>query len=150
MLNEGGEEFAIKQNSPAPAVDVFVTHKDSSAMKTVRSYTYMRCWDLFGGIISLALGSVVSFTVPFLLGVCVDAMLAGDKDKIKKYCIYMIFICIASGICSGTRGAIFNIMSYKISRNLKYDLFWYLIRKDITFFDERKTGDILSRISTDV
>jgi len=77
-------------------------------------------------------------------------MIAGDKDKIRNYCIYMIFICIISGITSGIRGAIFNIMSYKIARDIKYDLFWYLVRKDISFFDERKTGDILSRIPTDV
>lgn len=41
-------------------------------------------------------------------------------------------------------------MSYKIARDIKYDVFWYLVRKDISFFDERKTGDILSRISQDV
>lgn len=62
----------------------------------------------------------------------------------------MIGICIVSGIASGARGRIFNLMSYKIARDIKYDLFWYLVRKDVTFFDEKKTGDILSRISSDV
>jgi len=151
-LLEGGDEnqFSIKQLSKQPNIDVFVKHKDSSSIKTVRSYTWIYCFDVFCGIIALALGSVVSFTVPYLLGVCVDAMIANDKEKINRYCFYMIFICIISGATSGVRGAIFNIMSYKIARDIKYDVFWYLVRKDISFFDERKTGDILSRISQDV
>ena len=48
------------------------------------------------------------------------------------------------------RGSIFNILSYKIARDIRYDLFWYLVRKDAAFFDERKTGDMLSRIASDV
>lgn len=102
------------------------------------------------GLIALFLGSVASFAVPGLLGIVVDAMLANDEEKIRDYCLYMLIICVVSGISSGMRGAIFNMMSYKIARDIKYDLFWYLVRKDVTFFDEKKTGDILSRISSDV
>jgi len=32
---------------------------------------------------------------------------------------------------------------------LRYDIFYFLINKDVEFFDETKTGDILSRISSD-
>ena len=96
------------------------------------------------------LGAVVSFSVPALLGIVVDAMLKNEKDRIKEYCLYMLIICVISGVGSGARGAIFNIMGYKVGRDIKYDLFWYLIRKDITFFDEKRTGDIMSRISSDV
>lgn len=109
-----------------------------------------RCCDLFWGIIALALGAIVSFSVPALLGLVVDAMLKNEKEKIKDYCLFMILICIVSGIGSGARGAIFNIMGYKVGRDIKYDLFWYLIRKDVTFFDEKKTGDVMSRIASDV
>jgi len=98
----------------------------------------------------LILGAIVSFVVPALLGIVVDAMLKNEKEKIKDYCLYMLIICVVSGIGSGARGAIFNIMGYKVGRDVKYDLFWYLIRKDVTFFDERRTGDVMSRISSDV
>ena len=113
-------------------------------------YQNKYCCDIFLGLIALFLGSVASFAVPGLLGIVVDAMLKNEQDKIRDYCLYMIGICIVSGIASGARGRIFNLMSYKIARDIKYDLFWYLVRKDVTFFDEKKTGDILSRISSDV
>ena len=105
---------------------------------------------MFLGLIALFVGALAQFPVPGLLGIVVDAMLVNDQDKIRDYCLYMIGICIISGLGSGARGRIFNLMSYKIARDIKYDLFWYLVRKDVTFFDEKKTGDILSRISSDV
>jgi hypothetical protein len=32
---------------------------------------------------------------------------------------------------------------------LRYDIFYFMINKDVEFYDETKTGDILSRISGD-
>jgi len=32
---------------------------------------------------------------------------------------------------------------------IRYDLFFFVINKDVAYFDETKTGDILSRISSD-
>lgn len=36
-----------------------------------------------------------------------------------------------------------------ISHDIRYDLFYTLLRKDIGFFDENKTGELLSRMSSD-
>ena len=142
-------ESTIKQLSKAPIIDVF-KYQDKTALSTIMKYQNKYCCDIFLGLIALFLGSVASFAVPGLLGTVVDAMLKNEQQKIRDYCLYMIGICVISGIASGARGRIFNLMSYKIARDIKYDLFWYLVRKDVTFFDEKKTGDILSRISSDV
>ena len=40
------------------------------------------------------------------------------------------------------RAAIFNILSERISRNLRKDFYEKVINKDIAFFDERRTGDL--------
>jgi ABC-type multidrug transport system fused ATPase/permease subunit len=41
-------------------------------------------------------------------------------------------------------------MSEKIAQNLRYDFFYFTINKDVAFFDDIKTGEILSRLSSDV
>jgi len=88
--------------------------------------------------------------VPLLLGVVIDAMRENDMDKIKKYCIvYMIPIIAGSAIFTWVRGTTFNTMGEKIARDIRYDLFYFTINKDVGFFDENKTGAILSRISAD-
>ena len=40
------------------------------------------------------------------------------------------------------RAAIFNILSERISRNLRKDFFHAIVTKDVEFFDDRRTGDL--------
>ena len=41
-------------------------------------------------------------------------------------------------------------MSERISRNLSNDVFSSIVHKDVSFFDEKKTGEFLSRLSSDI
>lgn len=61
----------------------------------------------------------------------------------------MIPIVVGSAIFTWVRGTTFNTMGEKIAKEIRYDLFYFTINKDVTFFDENKTGAILSRISAD-
>jgi ABC-type bacteriocin/lantibiotic exporter with double-glycine peptidase domain len=81
-------------------------------------------------------GSLSSFAVPALLGLVVDAMNNKDWHLISMYCLYMLLIVVFSGIMVLIRGTTFNMMSERIAKFLRYDLFYFLINKDITFFDE--------------
>lgn len=88
--------------------------------------------------------------MPLLLGVVVDAIAEKDMDKIREYCInWMIPIVAGSAIFTWVRGTTFNTMGEKIAKEIRYDLFYFTINKDVGFFDENKTGAILSRISAD-
>lgn len=100
-------------------------------------------------MIMLVLGSAASFLVPYEIGMVVDQMTKKDWNATVITCSVMIGIIFLSGVASGLRGSVFNIMSEKIARDLRYDLFYFLIRKDIGWYDENKTGEILSRISKD-
>jgi len=61
----------------------------------------------------------------------------------------MAIICLISAICVFFRAYLFNMISEKIAKMIKYDFVTSLINKDIGFFDNQKTGDILSRIAND-
>ena len=61
----------------------------------------------------------------------------------------MLIIVLVSGFASGIRGFIFNMTSYGIARDIRYDMFYQLVRKDVGYFDTVKTGEILSRMSSD-
>lgn len=41
-------------------------------------------------------------------------------------------------------------MGERIARNLRKDYFEKIVRKDIQFFDEKRTGDLVSRLNSDV
>jgi ABC-type multidrug transport system fused ATPase/permease subunit len=61
----------------------------------------------------------------------------------------MLVIVLVSGLATAVRGATFNTISEKIANQLRYDLLYFIINKDVGFFDTQKTGDILSRLSGD-
>jgi ATP-binding cassette subfamily B (MDR/TAP) protein 10 len=41
-------------------------------------------------------------------------------------------------------------MSERLALRMRADYFENIINKDIGFFDERRTGDLLSRLNTDI
>ena len=48
------------------------------------------------------------------------------------------------------RAAIFNILSERIARNLRKDFYESLMYKDIAFYDANRTGDLISRLNSDI
>ena len=48
------------------------------------------------------------------------------------------------------RAAIYNILSERIARNLRKDFYHSLVSKDIEFFDSSRTGDLISRLNSDI
>ena len=102
-------------------------------------------------MISLIGGSFSNFAVPALIGYVVDAMKEDpvNWNDINFYCFWMMIIVLVSAGFVWVRGSTFNTMSERIAQELRYDLFYFIIHKDVAFFDETKTGDILSRISSD-
>ena len=50
----------------------------------------------------------------------------------------------------GLRAATFNILSERIACNLRKDFYESIINKDIAFFDEKRTGELVSRLNSDI
>lgn len=102
------------------------------------------------GIIFLIGGSLSDLAVPLFIGRVIDLLQKGDFDGVGTLCLYMLIIILISGICVGMRAAIFNILSERIARNLRKDFYESIVNKDIAFFDERRTGDLVSRLNSDI
>ena len=63
--------------------------------------------------------------------------------------VFMVIVVIAS-IAAGFQRYIFAAMSERIARKLRNDYYVSMMNKDIAFFDERKSGDLLSRLNSDI
>jgi len=132
-----------------PFIDV--PAQEGSALKVMLGYSGRQAIWFVIGLVSLVGGSASNFAVPALIGFVVDAMKADpvDWDAINYYCLGMMVIVIFSAVMVWIRGTTFNLMSERIAKEVRYDLFYFILHKDVAFFDETKTGDILSRISSD-
>lgn len=61
----------------------------------------------------------------------------------------MFLIVIIAGVFVGLRAVTFNTMSEKIAKELRYDYYSSVINKDVEFYEENRTGDLLSRLNAD-
>ena len=108
----------------------------------ILKYAYRECCSIVLGLIFLLGGSLSDLAVPIFIGRVIDYLPEEKFDEINELCLYMAIIICVSGICVGMRAAIFNILSERIARNLRRDFYESIMEKDVTFFDEIRTGDL--------
>jgi ATP-binding cassette subfamily B protein len=76
-------------------------------------------------------------------------MQAHDSEAITTGINYWVGTMIFSAVCACSRDIILGIASERLGESLRMRLFKSVIEKDVAFFDENRTGDICSRISSD-
>lgn len=94
-------------------------------------------------------GMVGEFASPYFIGVVIDAVNQKDMDRVRELVIYWIIINSASAVFAGIQRFVFQLITEKIGYDLRQDLFEEIIKKDVAFFDQRKTGDLISRLQAD-
>lgn len=87
--------------------------------------------------------------MPLFIGYVVSAIEKGDFDSVGLICIELFIIVFVCGIFVGLRAFNFNTMSERIARELRKDFYESVINKDVEFFENNRTGDLLSRLNSD-
>lgn len=63
---------------------------------------------------------------------------------------HWLFVIMVGGIFNGLMAWLFSIMNNKFGFLLRQELFEDVMKKDVEFFDQNKTGELLSRFNTDI
>ena len=106
-------------------------------------------WLFLLGFPFMFAGSLGEFIVPDYVGRVINALTEKDYDKTTTLLYqWMIFLAVGA-LASLIREIIFGVTSEKLGVSLRKRLFESVIDKDVGFFDDFKTGDILSRLSSD-
>ena len=61
----------------------------------------------------------------------------GVREEVSRWCLYILFICIAEFISWKLRMKAFGTMGQNVSSQLKRDLYKSILMKNIGFFDHR-------------
>jgi ABC-type bacteriocin/lantibiotic exporter with double-glycine peptidase domain len=88
--------------------------------------------------------------MPLFIGKSIDAMNRNDLEAVGSLTLILSGITIFCGFASAMKTYLFQVLSARIARNLRYDFFESMLKKDVSFYDERKSGDLCSRLSSDV
>lgn len=105
-----------------------------------------------GGMILLTLSSSLFMVFPYLAGLMVD--IAEGKSELEYSLIQvglgLFVLLLIQGAISFSRVILFAIVSENGIADIRKALYQKLISFPITFFEENKSGDLISRLTADV
>ncbi len=100
----------------------------------------------------------VSMVEPLLLAVAYEAVVEGYDDAeeagatqhtLTRVFILVLCLHVASSVFGFLAGCAAGIAGERAVSRLRYRLYEHLLAQEMSFFDSQKTGDLVSRLSTD-
>ncbi|UMZ74310.1 ABC transporter ATP-binding protein [Natranaerofaba carboxydovora] len=108
-------------------------------------------WPPFvGAFLFLGLSVVLSLVPPWLIQYGVDNIIAeGNRNLLVIFALIMIAVSLIKGIVDFLQRYLAELASQRVIHRLRSDLYSQLNRLSFFFYDEKKTGDIMSRLTSD-
>ncbi len=107
-----------------------------------------------GGMLFLVLGSLIFMIFPGAAGEMANLATGQDKYdlglKVSDFWWVFLLILASQGLLSYFRTVFFAIVSEKGMADLRKDLYNKIISQNMHFFEERRVGELTSRVTTDV
>ncbi|MFD2035077.1 ABC transporter ATP-binding protein [Belliella marina] len=109
-------------------------------------------WTFILGLLFLLLSSLTLLTFPYVAGKLIDT--ASGKswlvNDINGIAFLLLGILLVQSIFSFFRVWLFAKVSERSMRDVRISLYSQLVQLPMTFFDKRRTGELISRITADV
>ena len=138
-------------------MSVPTTDERRSAASTRRLLLLARAeWKrLAAGTVFLAIGSGASLLYPQAIRFLLDEALAAGElgpaasAAIDRVALLMGVVLAVQAVATGLRYVLFTTAGERIVTELRRELFARLLDQEIGFFDERRTGELQSRLASD-
>ena len=107
----------------------------------------------FVGLASLGLSTVTILAFPYLAGALLDVAQGKSVsyfNSIDQVALALIVVLFVQGIFSFTRVYTFALVSERSLADLRTSLYTRIIWLPFSFYDNRRVGELMSRITSDV
>eukprot|EP00747_Dinoflagellata_sp_TGD_P016302 gnl/TRDRNA2_/TRDRNA2_125020_c0_seq1.p1 gnl/TRDRNA2_/TRDRNA2_125020_c0~~gnl/TRDRNA2_/TRDRNA2_125020_c0_seq1.p1 ORF type:complete len:658 (+),score=119.57 gnl/TRDRNA2_/TRDRNA2_125020_c0_seq1:83-2056(+) len=111
-------------------------------------------WLVLGMVLlvgSLAPGLLLPLLFGRMMDVVAEPGLSTDErhTRVDRMALEMIVLLLFGAVCVLLRAFVFNVAGERVVARLRIQLFKAIVSQEIGLFDKRKTGELLSRLSTD-
>jgi ATP-binding cassette, subfamily B, bacterial MsbA len=132
----------------------------SPSVETLRSMDQLK--RLFGlvkpyrarlglALIFISLGSILGLAGPYTLQFLVDAVFVeGSVQLLNQIALILIAIFLAQSFTYFIRGYLLAFIGERVMADLRLRLFQHLQTLSLSFYNERRTGELVSRLTNDV
>lgn len=98
----------------------------------------------------LLLAATGEIFIPYYTGEVIDSIaIEKNKAKFMTSILIMTLISLGTAIATGLRGGLFTLIAARFSKRISNFLFASIVKQEIGFFDNTKTGEVVSRLTSD-
>jgi subfamily B ATP-binding cassette protein MsbA len=100
------------------------------------------------GVCILA-GSVLHFLFPYLIGVLIDSVFSNQRAAYGNTVLLLVAVIVGGAVADFLRAYQTSYLSERIISDLREHLYDHVQSLSMSYYDEHRTGDVLSHISND-
>ncbi|XP_023576434.1 ATP-binding cassette sub-family B member 9 [Octodon degus] len=141
----GAEAEGFHGDSRAPAEQA-----SGATLQKLLSYTRPDAAFLVAAAFFLIVAALGETFLPYYTGRAVDSIVI--QKSMEQFSAAVVVVCllaIGSSFAAGIRGGIFTLIFARLNIRLRNCLFRSLVSQETSFFDENRTGDLISRLTSD-
>ncbi len=97
-----------------------------------------------------ALGTVLAVAAPYLMGRAIDQLVGGKPAALLRLILLMLGAYVLSAAAQLIQGVLVADIAQQAMRALRAELFAHLQKLSLRFFDSRRQGDLMSRLTNDM
>eukprot|EP00038_Savillea_parva_P030911 m.81314 g.81314 ORF g.81314 m.81314 type:complete len:1003 (+) comp9403_c0_seq1:317-3325(+) len=94
--------------------------------------------------------SAINLWLPKLNGEIIDTIVKSNKHDFARVIRLFVALSAAYGFFRGLWQFLFRVVGAKMAVDIRNKLFGRVISQDVAYFDQARTGDLISRLSGDV
>ncbi|MBS7230596.1 ATP-binding cassette domain-containing protein [Flavobacterium psychroterrae] len=107
-------------------------------------------WKFYVGLVFLLLTGATALAFPKLMGMLIDCVKNKDGAQANQIALGLIVILFLQSFCSFFRLSLFVNFTENTLANLRLSLYTNLVKLPMTFFSQKRVGELNSRISADI
>ncbi|XP_063470744.1 ABC-type oligopeptide transporter ABCB9 isoform X3 [Symphalangus syndactylus] len=121
-----------------------------ATLQKLLSYTKPDVAFLVAASFFLIVAALGETFLPYYTGRAIDGIvIQKSMDQFSTAVIIVCLLAIGSSFAAGIRGGIFTLIFARLNIRLRNCLFRSLVSQETSFFDENRTGDLISRLTSD-
>ena len=124
---------------------------DPAALRRLLGLAAPYRWLLIGGGIFLLISSLLGLVLPWLVRGIIDGALAnGDDALLRRTILALLATFVTQAIVGIAQGYLLSFAGERLVADLRRRLYAHLQALSVGFFDGRRVGELLSRLTNDV
>jgi subfamily B ATP-binding cassette protein MsbA len=127
------------------------TRLDRAALRRLLGLALPYRWALLGGGVCLIIASLLGLAIPWLIRGLIDGItLASGGPLLRRTIILFVGVALAQAVIGIVQGYLLSYAGERLVADLRRSLYAHLQSLSVGFFDGRRVGELLSRLTNDV